>query len=326
MMTMHDPELIDVQMHLVPPNTPVKATVVKNELCMLGKSASFVRHVCFDVSGTPLEGNFRAGQSFGIVPSGVDTNGKPHKVRLYSIASPTCGEDGAGAVLSTTCKRLIDEVMPQSPSDDEDHRGLFLGVCSNFISDLAPGTDVLVTGPAGKRFVLPKEPAKHDYLFLATGTGIAPFRGMVKDLYEGGSEPFTSEVHLVMGAPYRSDLLYDDFFAGLDSDHPNFHYHRVISREIPSEGAAFNKGYVHHYLDRAIDLHEGLLKNDRTLIYICGLSGMQTGVFQMLAEKGLGDAYLKIKDDLAETKPEEWEAKDIRRYVRPTRRCMLEVY
>ena len=322
---MSDPELHDVSMHLVPPNEPVKATVIKNELCMRGKSASFVRHVCFDVSGTPLEGNFRAGQSFGVIPPGVDAKGQPHKVRLYSIASPTCGEDGEGKVLSTTCKRLIDEVSPQTLRDDPEARGLFHGICSNYISDLAVGAEVLVTGPAGKRFVLPKDPQKHDYLFLATGTGIAPFRGMVKDLYENG-EPFESQVHLVMGAPYRSDLLYDDFFEAIDEANPNFSYHRVISREIPAEGAAFNKGYVHHYLDRAVDLHEGLLKRDSTLIYLCGLSGMQTGVFQMLASKGLGEVYLKIKDDLASTPPEEWNAKDIRRFVRPSRRCMLEVY
>ena len=322
---MSEPELHDVSMHLVPPNEPVKATVIKNELCMRGKSASFVRHVCFDVSGTPLEGNFRAGQSFGVIPPGVDAKGRPHQVRLYSIASPTCGEDGEGKVLSTTCKRLIDEVSPQTPRDDPEVRGLFHGVCSNYISDLAVGAEVLVTGPAGKRFVLPKDPQKHNYLFLATGTGIAPFRGMVKDLYENG-EPFESEVHLVMGAPYRSDLLYDDFFEEIDEANPNFSYHRVISREIPAEGTAFNKGYVHHYLDRAVNLHEGLLKRDSTLIYLCGLAGMQTGVFQMLASKGLGEAYLKIKDDLAATPPEEWNAKDIRRFVRPSRRCMLEVY
>lgn len=322
---MSEPELHDVSMHLIPPNEPVVATVIKNELCMRGKSASFVRHVCFDVSGTPLEGNFRAGQSFGVIPPGVDAKDRPHKVRLYSIASPTCGEDGEGKVLSTTCKRLIDEVSPQTPRDDPEARGLFYGVCSNYISDLALGAEVLVTGPAGKRFVLPKDPQKHDYLFLATGTGIAPFRGMVKDLYENG-KPFESEVHLVMGAPYRSDLLYDDFFEAMDEANPNFFYHRVISREIPAEGTAFNKGYVHHYLDHAVDLHEGLLKRDSTLIYLCGLSGMQTGVFQTLASKGLGEAYLKIKDDLASTPPEEWNAKDIRRFVRPSRRCMLEVY
>lgn len=323
---MQEPDLHDVSMHLVLPADPVTGTVVKNELCMRGKSASYVRHVCVDVSGTPLEGNFRAGQSFGVIPAGLDGHGKPHKMRLYSIASPTCGEDGEGQVLSTTCKRLIDEYAPQTVRDDTERRGLFLGVCSNYISDLMPGDEVLVTGPAGKRFVLPKDPSKHDFMFLATGTGIAPFRGMVKDLFEGPDGALTSDVHLVMGAPYRSDLLYDDFFEAMDTKHPGFHYHRVISREVPAEGSRLGKGYVHHYLDRAVHLHEDLLRRDRTLIYICGLAGMQTGVFQMLAARGLGEGYLKIKGVCQEMPPEEWEAADIRRWVRPTHRCMLEVY
>ena len=312
-------------MHLVLPNDPVKATVVSNELCMRGKSSSFVRHVAVDVSGTPLEGNFRAGQSFGIIPEGLDHNGKPHKVRLYSIASPTCGEDGQGKVLSTTCKRLIDEFEPDAPREESERGGLFLGVCSNYISDRKPGDEILISGPAGKRFVLPKDPQQHDYLFLATGTGIAPYRGMVKDLLEGDT-PCTRQIHLVMGTTYASDLLYDDFFDRMDREHDNFHYHRVTSRETPVLDVRHARGYVHHYLDGAVEHFRDLLAHEDTLIYICGLAGMQVGVFQTLAQQGLGGQYLKIKGDLEGVEPSQWEDKDIKRWVRPTNRCMLEVY
>ena len=317
-----DPELADVEMHLVPPTSPVTGTVVKNEICMSGKSASFIRHVCIDVAGTPIEGAFSAGQSFGIVPPGEDHNGRSHKVRLYSIASPTAGEDGAGRILSTTCKRVIDEYQPSS--DDDETRGLFLGVCSNYVCDLRPGDKVQVTGPVGKRFVLPKDPNRHDYLMLATGTGIAPFRGMILDMFEGAGGPIESEVHLVMGAPYRSDLLYHDLLTGLAEKHPNFHYHTVISRELRPDGSP--QGYIHHYLDREVRLHEDLLRRDRTLVYVCGLAGMQTGGFQTMAKLGVGGPYLKVKEELAGTGPEDWKSADIRKHVRPTHRCMLEVY
>ena len=321
-----DPVLTNVSMQLVPPNAPVAGVITQNDLCMRGKSASFVRHVCVDVSGTPLEGNFKAGQSFGIVPPGVDHNGKPHKVRLYSIASPSCGEDGEGKILSTTCKRLIDERQPEPKEEGPIRPELFTGTCSNYVCDRLPGDEVMVTGPSGKRFVLPEEPEQHDYLFLATGTGIAPYRGMIKDLLEGPNGPCSSEIHLVMGVPYRSDLLYDEFFAEMDTLHKNFFYHRVISREVPAEGGRYGQGYVHHYLDNAIELHEDVLSRDRTLIYMCGLAGMQTGVFKMLAIRGLSDAYLKIKDEAADIDPREWNEQIIRQKVRPTRRCMLEVY
>jgi hypothetical protein len=37
---------------------------------------------------------YREGQSIGIVPPGVDANGKPQKLRLYSIASSAPGDFG----------------------------------------------------------------------------------------------------------------------------------------------------------------------------------------------------------------------------------------
>ncbi|MCH2162384.1 MAG: hypothetical protein MK085_10990 [Phycisphaerales bacterium] len=321
-----DPILNEVSMHLVPPAEPVIGKVVSNEMCMLGKSSSFVRHIEIDVSGTPLENGFRAGQAFGVIPPGTDDHGKPHKVRLYSIASPTSGEDGQGRILSTTCKRLIDEYEHQGKAGEKDRQGLFLGVCSNYLCGLEVGTEVKVTGPAGKRFVLPQDPDQHDYVFMATGTGVAPFRGMVKDLFEAPGGPCKSEVHLIMGVPYLNDLLYDDLFRGLAEKHENFHYHVAVSRERVTDRDRVRSGYVHHYLAHAVELHENLLRNDRTLLYICGLAGMQFGVFQMLAGHGLGQGYLKLKDEIADIDPADWDTASLRRYVRPTHRCMLEVY
>ena len=328
-----EPTLPDAKMHAVLPTTPVTGTVSHSKPCTKGKSASFVRHVCIDVGGTPLEGAWQAGQSFGVVPPGTDQNGKPHKVRLYSIASPGYGEDGHGKVLSTTCKRLLAEREPQSDKDDPaDHR-LFVGVCSNHVCDLREGDPIAVAGPNGKRFLLPTDRNAHDYLFLATGTGIAPFRGFIHELFVGPPKgtplhatwrPCTSKVHLVMGTPYTSDLIYDDFFRQIAKEHPNFSYHTVISRELRPDGG---KGeYIHHYLDRSLAQFEPLLRNDRALIYICGLAGMQVGVFQTLAVRGLHEGFLTVHAELAGTPPAEWTAEQIKRRVHATRRCMLEVY
>ena len=149
-----------------------------------------------------------------MVPPGP-IRGTAAKVELYSISAPSNGEDGAGKVLSTTCKRVLEEIDmkgtdPDHPDRELKHQ-LFTGSCSNYLCNLQEGDEVMVTGPAGKRFLLPEEPERHDYLLLATGTGIAPFRGMIKDLLEAPT-PSKSDVHLVMGVPYTTDLLYDDFF------------------------------------------------------------------------------------------------------------------
>jgi ferredoxin--NADP+ reductase len=318
-----EPLLPEAKMHLVMPGSPVKGRVTSTRLCMKGKSASFVRHVCIDVSGTPLERNFLAGQSFGIVPPGVDHNGKPHKVRLYSIASPTCGEDGQGKVLSTTPKRLLDERRPERPTDDPTDHSLFVGVASNYICDLKVGDEVMVTGPNGKRFLLPMDPSAHDYIFLATGTGIAPFRGMTMELLDRPA-PCDSAIHLVMGTPYTTDLLYDELFTGYAAKYRNFHYHAAISREKRRDGRP--GVYVHQFIEENLDLFSPLLSSPRTLIYVCGLAGMQVGLFQVLAKHGFGGGFLNVHEELSGVPPVEWTTEQIKRRVRPTHRCMLEVY
>lgn len=306
-------------MNLIRPKAPAVGRVVSNELCMNGKSASFVKHLVLDVSGTPLADNFRAGQSFGVIAPGADERGRPHKVRLYSVACPSWGEDGDGNLVSTTPKRLIDEFQPQKPTDDPANHRLFLGVCSNYLCDIREGDEVLLTGPNGKRFLLPRDIEAHNYLFIATGTGIAPFRGMLMELFEGPTGPTRSQCALVMGTPYTTDLLYEDLFQQLQREHANFEYHTAISRES-------NRLYVGSLLDREMGRFHDLLEDPRTLIYVCGLEGMQFGIFQTLARHGLAGGYASFHDDLAAKPPEDWRFADMKRRIKPTARCMLEVY
>lgn len=320
---MSEPRLPKVQMNLVRPKDPVVGRVVSNDLCMNGKSASFVKHLVLDVSDTKLAATFRAGQSFGVIAPGTDERGKPHKVRLYSIACPSWGEDGDGCLLSTTPKRLIEEYVPQKPADDPTNHRLFLGVCSNYLCDVTAGDEVLLTGPNGKRFLLPEDPSLHNYLFLATGTGIAPFRGMLMELLENPSRPCTRRIDLVMGTPYTTDLLYDDLFQRLAAAHENFHYHTAISRESGPKGT---RVYVDGLIDQDMDTFAPLLADSNTLIYVCGLEGMRFGLYKTLANHGFTDGYLNVKAPLADVPPEQWQIADMKRNIKPTARCMLEVY
>jgi len=311
---MSTPIFGDCHLNVVKPKEPVVGRVVESTPCLKGRSASYVRHVGIDVSGTPLAGSFRVGQSFGVIPPGMTEKGKPHPVRLYSIASPTWGDDGDGNVVSTTCKRLIDEYWEEG---SEAHH-LFLGRCSNYLCDLNVGDEVLVSGPAGKRFLLPVEPSQHDYVFVATGTGIAPFRGMVMELLQNPSGPCSSEIHLVVGVPYGTDLMYDAFFSELAEQHERFHYHQVISR--PEVG---RRMYVDQYIVETEDPLHPVLASERTLLYICGIEGMQVGIYRLLETLGVAGNYLKLPDEsfsLAEA-----DKAAIKR-VKPADRCMVEVY
>lgn len=311
---MMEPEFPDVQMHLARPRTPVIGTVVESTSCLNGRSASFVRHIAVDISGTILEGSFHAGQAFGVVPPGEESAGKSHSVRLYSIASPSWGEDGEGRIITTTCKRLIAE----NNSDERDDHELFLGVCSNYLCDRSVGDQIQITGPAGKRFVLPVDRDRHDYLFVATGTGIAPFRGMIKELLEHPDGPSSSEIHLVMGAPYGTDLMYHDWFESLEEAHSGFHYHTVVSRPESGKGQ-----YVDRYITNAGGALHELLSRDRTLLYLCGIEGMQNGLYLLLEELGIAQDYLVMPENMetmVNAEPHQM------RKIRPGARCMVEVY
>ncbi len=288
---------------------------VSNERCTSKKSAHFVRHVAFDVSGSKLEGNFRAGQSFGVMPPGVDERGRAHKLRLYSIASPSAGEDGKGRVVATTVKRTIDEHW--------DSNRLFLGVASNYLCDLKPGDKVNLTGPSGKRFVLPADHAGHDYLFFATGTGIAPFRGMLMELL---AEKDSSRIVLVMGAAYATDLLYHETLLSWAREHPRFTYLTAISREKQEDGNG--PLYVQDRIRTHAESLGAMLANGRTLVYICGLAGMELGIFQHMARQLPAPAleqYLQA-DSAAMASIGNWERRMLHKEVRVTRRVFLEVY
>lgn len=315
-----EPVLPAVEMNLHSPADSGVGTVVATQRCTASnKAAGFVRHVSIDVSGTRLAGRFRPGQSFGVLPPGADEKGRAHALRLYSIASPTRGEDGEGKVLATTVKRLIDE-------HHEDH-SLFLGVASNYLCSLKPGDQVRITGPAGKRFLIPADPEQHEYLFIATGTGIAPFRGMILDMLEGGpGHRCGAPITLVMGSPYASDLLYHREMQALADRYPNFRYLTALSRERQPDGSAPLYVQDRFALDRD-RLTPGLISG-KTLIYVCGIAGMELGVFQslarMLPESAL-DGYLAVDAELR-THVDGWDRKMIHRQLKPSRKVFLEVY
>lgn len=302
-------------MHLYRPNEPVTVRVTKNDVCTSRKAGAFVRHLEFDVGGTLLEGQVVPGQSIGVVAPGNDEKGRPHAVRLYSVASPSMGEDGAGKIISTTVKRTIDEHW--------ESRKLFLGVASNHLCDLAVGDEVRLSGPNGKRFLLPTDHTAHDYVFFATGTGIAPFRGMVLDLLRTETQ---SRVALVMGSPYSTDLLYHDLFSRLASEHERFTYLTAISREKQSDG--HDPMYVQDRLSTNRDELGAMLSSERTLVYVCGLAGMELGIFKQMARilrESTLEQYLKIEPE-AMGDLEAWDRKMLHRQIKPSKRVFLEVY
>ncbi|MGH9523409.1 MAG: ferredoxin--NADP reductase, partial [Terriglobales bacterium] len=149
------------------------------------------------------------------------------------------------------------------------------GFFSNFLLYLREGDEVRFHGPHGY-FTL-KHPVR-DSLFIATGTGIAPVRGMVQWLFEDAARQEGREFWLVFGVRYQQDLYYDEEFRALAAAHSNFHYLPTLSRENPGWSGA--RGYVQEHVER--------LATDRTDMhaYICGLRDMVTANRDMLKKMG----------------------------------------
>ena len=305
-----NPELPEVELNLYTPKAPATIKVVENRIATVESSPNIVRHITFDISGTDMVGKVRAGQAIGVIPPGEDENGKPFKLRLYSVSSATIGEGGNPNYVSTTVKRNIEEIDGK----------LYTGVCSNYLSDLQPGDELLATGPSGKRFVLPVDAKNWNYLFFATGTGIAPFRGMLKDLFADGD--YEGDACLIFGSPYRTDLLYLDELSALESQASNFHYLKTISREDRRPDGS--KPYVQTQLEDQAELLNPLLAKPNTLIYICGLKGMETSIYKQLLKSGYTD-YFELRDELP-TDLSELDGAELKKIAKANSRIFEEVY
>jgi ferredoxin--NADP+ reductase len=307
---MADIELPEVELNIYSPKQPAEATIVENYVCTAENSPNIIRHITFDLSGTDLVGKFKTGQSIGILPPGLNEKGRPHKLRLYSVSSPSKGEKGNSQLVSTTVKRANEEVD-----------GVFYqGLCSNYLSNLKPGDKVKVTGPSGRRYLLPTNALEYNYVFFATGTGIAPFRGMIMELFEKG---MANQVALVFGCPYRTDIIYPAYFSDMESEYENFHYIKMISREDRRDDGS--KYYVQTAIDDRSDILSPILSKQNTLIYLCGMKGMETGIYKNLATKGFMD-YLVLKGDLSDRDPNSWSWEELKKMVKPSDRTFEEVY
>jgi len=186
----------NVPLNLFRPKTPYEATVLYNAR-IVGKDApGETVHLIFQHDGNVP---YLEGQSIGVMAPGLDAKGKPHKVRLYSIASTRYGDFGDGKTVSLSVKRLL-------YNDDEGKE--VKGVCSNFLCDLAPGDKVSITGPVGTAMLMPEDP-NATVIMLATGTGIAPFRTYMRRAFteKHSDYKFTGKMWLFLG--YVGGFLFE---------------------------------------------------------------------------------------------------------------------
>ncbi len=117
------------------------------------------------------------------------------------------------------------------------------------------GDDLFVRGPYGDEFLL-QDPSPRDVAFVATGTGAAPFRGMIKYVFDEGYDEFEGEkrdVWLFLGASWKDQLPYRDLWSELAAEHDNFHPVLTVSRENYISDWQGETAYVQNALAKHVD-------------------------------------------------------------------------
>lgn len=235
-------------------------------------SARLVRATPLTELTRHLEFEMKGAARFGFVPGqwlSFKTN-KPDEeeiTRAYSIASPP-GNDPRFAL----CLNRVQD-----------------GFMSNFLCDMKEGDEIRCQGPFGD-FIL--RPPMRDTIFIATGTGIAPFRSMLHWLLNpidnGRPRPSSPDVsharhqgkqlYLIFGNRTEKDIYYHGEFQRLATEHPNFHYLPTLSRG--SSDWPGLRGYVQQ--------HVPTIAQGRTDVhaYICGLDKMIKANRELLKSLG----------------------------------------
>jgi ferredoxin-NADP reductase len=217
----------------------MKATVVE-----FHDIAPEVRHFVFEVPQVQ-QLNFKPGQ---FVSFNETLRGK-QITRPYSIVSLPAGNR------FELCLNLVEG-----------------GVFTPHLFAMQPGDFIEMSAPLG--FFVIRDPAK-EAVFIATGTGIAPFRAMAPDYL---SHPQARQLTLLFGVRHEHTIYYRDDFDALAGKYPNFRFWPTLSRAESSW--AGRTGHVQTHLLEAIGDRRDLD------VYICGLKAMVDDVRAIL--KGAG--------------------------------------
>jgi len=218
-----------------------------------------VRELVFEREGAPF--HFTSGQWVSVVLPMNDEKGRPLR-RSYSIASVPAG--GARFELVVT---KVDG-----------------GVGSTFLHELPEGAKVEVKGPQGM-FTRPVDIGPS--LFVATGTGVAPFRGMVHDAIASGR---TDPLWVLFGVRTLHDALYREEFEALAAKHPFVRFALSLSRP---EGAWNGlSGYVQTH---TLAWWNELATHGRPHAYVCGVKKMLTSVRDVLKAAGAERQQLHLE-------------------------------
>ena len=147
------------------------------------------------------------------------------------------------------------------------------GIASTYFWHLKEGSALSVNGPHGK-FLL-KEPLEYEPVFMATGTGVAPFRSMIRHLFHLNCK---QTIRLLFGCRYEHALLYESEFRSLANLRHTFRYIPTVSRPKDWKGES---GHIQQTFQKHISDYAN------KEIYICGWDVVVKAVYRDLQGFGV---------------------------------------
>lgn len=217
-----------------------------------------------------------AGQNIGVLIPGPHPFGNPYHHRYYSVvAAQPSGEGTDLEILVRRCS-YIDEVSGEE----------YPGIASNFLCNATPGKQVTLTGPYKAAFKVPADKTSN-LLMIGTGTGIAPFRTLIKSVYaaHGG---WQGKVRLFYGAKSGLDNLYmNDQNNDLANyyDEATFEAYQAINPDPYADvGDTLGKSLSQNGAKTWV-----LMQMPNTYVYLAGLK-KQVAVFDKVMAEQAGSA------------------------------------
>lgn len=185
--------------------------------------------------------------------------------------------------------------------------------------DLEAGETVTLRGPYGE--LLLEEPSRRDLVFLATGTGVAPFKSMIDSVFATGRgryEDTARDVWLILGAAWEDTLPYREAFQSYANERENFHFVPTVSRESYLTDWTGETAYVQYTLakyleDDAIDDQslpteferyrhepprhpiEARLDPSKLEVYACGLNAMVSSLVEAAERLGVPPEHTQFE-------------------------------
>ena len=151
--------------------------------------------------------------------------------------------------------------------------------------DIGIGDPINIKGPKGKFLLQPDGRS----LFVASGTGLAPFMSMLDTLRDRGQ---TRDVVLLHGVSYDHDLPGATSLEGLqDGDEFLLRYVATVSRPQSSPNWTGCTGRVETILEQQLDEHG--LTADNTTMYLCGNPEMVSAVEEIAVGRGFAPEQVR---------------------------------